>query len=158
KATGSKDIVVEDAFVPEHRTHRIVDGFKRRSPGNTVNPAPLYLLPFGQVFVRSVSTSAIGIAQGALDAFRAVAAKRIAAGDGSKVADEAAVQLVCADAAATLDEVRLVLRRDMDEMMAQARAGEDIPVERRVAFRYHSARAVVRCVEVVDALFSQSGG
>jgi 3-hydroxy-9,10-secoandrosta-1,3,5(10)-triene-9,17-dione monooxygenase len=158
KGTGSKDIVVEDAFVPEHRTHRLIDGFKRKSPGNAVNPAPLFRLPFGQVFVRSVSTTAIGIAQGALDAYRGVAAKRVAAGDGSKVAEESAAQLVSADAAATIDEVRLVLHRNMDEMMALVRAGEDIPLERRVAFRADSSRAVVRCVAVVDALFSQSGG
>ena len=158
KGTGSKDIVVEDAFVPEHRTHRLIDGFKRKSPGNEVNTAPLYRLPFGQVFVRSVSTSAIGIAQGALDAYRAVAAKRIAAGDGSKVAEEGAAQLVCADAAATIDEVRLVLHRNMDEMMALVRAGEDIPLERRVAFRADSSRAVARCVAAVDGLYAQSGG
>ncbi len=142
KGTGSKDVVVEDAFVPEHRTHRLVDGFKRRSPGNEVNPAPLYRLPFGQVFVRSVSTSA----------------KRIGAGDGSKVAEEAAAQLVCANAAATIDEVRLVLHRNMDEMMTLTRAGEDIPLERRVAFRHDSSRAVVRCAAAVDDLFTQSGG
>jgi 3-hydroxy-9,10-secoandrosta-1,3,5(10)-triene-9,17-dione monooxygenase len=158
KGTGSKDIVVEDAFVPEHRTHRFVDGFKRRSPGNAVNPAPLYRLPFGQVFVRSVSTSAIGIAQGALDAFRAAAAKRIAAGDGSKVAEEAAVQLVCTNAAAAVDESRAILHRDMDEMMALARAGADIPLERRLRFRHASAATVVRCAATVDDLFAQSGG
>ena len=158
KATGSKDIVVEDAFVPEHRTHRLLDGFKRRSPGNAINTAPLYRLPFGQVFVRSVSTSAIGILQGALDAYRAVAAKRIAAGDGSKVADEAAAQLVCASAASTLDEVRLVLHRNMDELMALARADADMPLERRVRFRFDSSNAVVKCVAAVDELFAQSGG
>ncbi len=158
KGTGSKDIVVEDAFVPEHRTHRLIDGFKRKSPGNEVNPAPLYRLPFGQIFVRSVSTSALGIAQGALDTYRAVAAKRVAAGDGSKVAEESVAQLVCADAAATIDEVRLVLHRNMDEMMDRVRAGEDIPVERRVAFRADSSRAVTRCVAAVDGLYAQSGG
>jgi 3-hydroxy-9,10-secoandrosta-1,3,5(10)-triene-9,17-dione monooxygenase len=158
KATGSKDVVVEDAFVPEHRTHRLVDGFKRKSPGNAVNPAPLYRLPFGQVFVRSVSTTAIGILQGALDAYRAIAARRIAAGDGSKVAEDAAAQLVCAGAATTLDEVRVVLHRNMDELMALARADEDIPLERRVRFRFDSSSAVVKCVAAVDDLFAQSGG
>ncbi len=125
KGTGSKDIVVEDAFVPEHRTHRLIDGYKRKSPGNAVNTAPLYRLPFGQVFVRSVSTSAIGIAQGALDAYRAVAAKRVAACDGAKVAEDVSTQFACASAASVIDEVRLVLYRNMDELMARARSGEE---------------------------------
>jgi 3-hydroxy-9,10-secoandrosta-1,3,5(10)-triene-9,17-dione monooxygenase len=158
RATGSKDIVVEDAFVPEHRTHRLIDGFKRNSPGNEVNRSPLYRLPFGQIFVRSVSTSAIGIAQGALDTFREVARKRVSAGDGSKVAEEQITQLVCAQSDATLDEVRLVLHRNFSELMAMAKEGRDMPLERRLRFRYDSSRAVSRCVQVVDDLFTASGG
>jgi 3-hydroxy-9,10-secoandrosta-1,3,5(10)-triene-9,17-dione monooxygenase len=158
QGTGSKDIVVEGAFVPEHRTHRLIDGYLRKSAGNEINPAPLFRLPFGQIFVRSVSTSAIGCAQGALDAFRDVASKRIAASDGSKVAVEPTTQSVCAAAEATIDEVRVVLRRNFDEMMALVRAGKDIPIERRVKFRYDSAIAVDKCVHAVDALFTASGG
>ncbi len=158
KATGSKDIVVDGAFVPAHRTHKLADGFRRASPGNEVNPAPLYRLPFGQIFVRSVSTSAIGAAQGALDLYTKIAAKRVAAGDGQKVAEEQQAQLVAARAAALIDEARVVLRRNFEEMMAAARAGSDIPLERRLRFRFDSAQAVVKSVAVVDELFTASGG
>ncbi len=37
-------------------------------------------------------------------------------------------------------------------------AGEDIPLERRVRFRHDSSRAVVKCVEAIDGLFTASGG
>jgi 3-hydroxy-9,10-secoandrosta-1,3,5(10)-triene-9,17-dione monooxygenase len=158
RATGSKDIVVEGAFVPEHRTHRLIDGYKRSSPGNAVNKAPLYKLPFGQVFVRSVSTSAIGAAQGALDAYCRVAAKRVAAGDGSKVAEDVAAQLVAAQAASLIDEVKVVLYRNLDEMMALVRADRELPLDRRIRFRYDSSNAVVKCVRAVDDLFTASGG
>jgi 3-hydroxy-9,10-secoandrosta-1,3,5(10)-triene-9,17-dione monooxygenase len=158
KATGSKDVVIENAFVPEHRTHKLMDGFFRKSPGNAVNSAPLFRLPFGQIFVRSVSTSALGIAQGALDAYRSVAAKRVAAGDGAKVAEDPQSQIVAARAAALIDETRLVLHRNMDELMAIARTNGDLPVEKRVRFRYDSANAVSKCVEAVDLLFTASGG
>jgi 3-hydroxy-9,10-secoandrosta-1,3,5(10)-triene-9,17-dione monooxygenase len=158
RGTGSNDVVVDGAFVPEHRTHKLVDGYKRNSPGNALNPAPLYKLPFGQIFVRSVSTTAIGIAQGALDVYREVAAKRVAAGDGSKVAEDVQAQLVAARAATLIDEVKLVLNRNFDEMMRLVRAGADIPVERRVQFRFESSLAVEKCVEAVDLLFTASGG
>jgi 3-hydroxy-9,10-secoandrosta-1,3,5(10)-triene-9,17-dione monooxygenase len=158
KGTGSKDIVIEDAFVPEHRTHRLIDGFKRQSPGNQVNPSPLYRLPFGQVFVRSVSTTAIGIAQGALDAYRRNTASRIAASDGAKVALDPAAQTVAAHAAATIEDLRATIHRNFAELMAQARAGEDMPIERRLKFRLDSSLAVQRSLEVVDALFTESGG
>ncbi len=158
KGTGSKDIVIESAFVPEHRTHRLIDGFKRQSPGNEVNPSPLFRLPFGQIFVRSVSSSAIGAARGALDAFIEIAAKRVAAGDGAKVADDPATQTVCARASSLIDEAELVLGRNIDELMALARAGEDIGIERRVRFRYDSSVAVAKSVEAIDLLFTASGG
>jgi 3-hydroxy-9,10-secoandrosta-1,3,5(10)-triene-9,17-dione monooxygenase len=158
KGTGSKDIVVEDAFVPEHRTHRLIDGYFQKSPGHALNAAPLYRLPFGQIFVRSVSTSAIGIAQGALAAYLDVAAKRIAAGDGAKVAEDPTTQHVAARAAAEIEEVRAILYRNFDEMMALCRAGDAIPVELRARYRYDSSNAVERCRQVVDDLFTASGG
>lgn len=158
KGTGSQDIVVDGAFVPEYRTHKLIDGFLRKSPGNESNPAPLYRLPFGQIFVRSVSTTALGIAQGAIDAYREATAKRMAASDGSKVADDPHAQSVVAEASAALDEIKLVLYRNFDEMMTAVRTGQDISVERRVQFRYESARAVDRCVQIVDGLFTASGG
>ncbi len=158
KGTGSKDIVVDGAFVPEHRTHRLIDGFKITSPGNAVNTSPLYKLPFGQIFVRSVSTSAIGMIKGALDAFTSVAASKIAASDGAKVAVDPYVQEICSRAAAAYDEIRLVLHRNFDEMMAACRAGEPIDVNRRVQFRYDSSMATHKSMEAIDLLFSNSGG
>lgn len=158
KATGSKDVVVDGTFVPEHRTHRLVDGYFTNSPGNPVNPAPLFKLPFGQLFVRSVSTTAIGVAQAALGIFRDVASKRVGAADGKSVGEDPTTQRVCADAASLIDEAKLVLRRNFDDMMQRVRAGQEIPVDVRVAYRYDSSRAVEKCVEAVDLLFTASGG
>ncbi len=59
-ATGSKDIVVEDAFVPEYRTHSYRDAFALNHPGAAVNDAPLYRLPFGLVFTYGIVSPAIG--------------------------------------------------------------------------------------------------
>jgi len=158
KGTGSKDVVVDRVFVPEHRTHKLIDGYKRSSPGNEHNPAPLYRLPFGQVFVRSVSTTAIGIAQGALDAYRKNTAARIAASDGAKVSLDPSAQVVAARAAESIEDLRAQIHRNFDEMMALVRAGEDLPLEKRLRWRLDSSMAVVKSAEVVDALFTESGG
>ena len=155
RGTGSNDVVVPGAFVPEHRTHRLVDGFTGRNPGLRT---PLYRLPFGQVFVRSVSTTALGCLEGAIDAFLEVGRQKVAASTGKKVAGDPTAQQVAAEASATLDELRLVLERSMDEMMQLAERDESIPLERRVRFRYESARAVQRATDAVDALFTCSGG
>jgi len=158
RGTGSKDIVVERAYVPEHRTHRLIDGFKCKSPGNAVNSSPLYRLPFGQIFVRSVSTTAIGIAEAALESFTTTAAKRVAAGDRSQVAIDPSVQRVCAEVATAIDEIRLTFGRNLDELIDYAERGEAPPVDRRVRFRHDSARAAERCCDAVNALFRATGG
>ncbi len=158
KATGSKDIVVEGAFVPEHRTHKLIDGFRCKSPGNRINTSALFRLPFGQIFVRSVSSTAIGIAEGALDTFITAAAQRIAAGDQAKVAADPGVQQVCAEAAAVIDELKLVLYRNMDELSGYAARGEEPPLPRRVRFRFDSSNAADRACQLVSRLFNASGG
>ena len=48
--TGSKDIVIDEALVPEYRTHSLIDAFHLRHPGAAVNDAPLYRLPFALDF------------------------------------------------------------------------------------------------------------
>ncbi len=158
RATGSKDIVVDNVFVPEHRTHRLIDGYKCKSSGNEHNRAPLYRLPFGQVFVRSVSTSAIGMAEGMLEAYCVATSKRVAASEGNRVAEDGSAQSVAARADAAIDEVKLSLYRNFDEMMTLARAEKEIPIDRRVRFRFDSSQAVVKCATAIDELFTASGG
>ena len=65
KSTGSHDIVVEGRVRAGSTARRNTpDTFDGVAPGLAVNTAPLYRLPFGQVFFRGVSTGAIGALQG----------------------------------------------------------------------------------------------
>jgi 3-hydroxy-9,10-secoandrosta-1,3,5(10)-triene-9,17-dione monooxygenase len=123
-----------------------------------VNDAPLYRVPFGQVFVRSVSSSAVGIARGALEFYLSVTASKIGAADGKKVSLDPSTQEACARAASTLDQIELVLHRNFDVMMGYAERGERIPIDERVAWRWDSSETVERCVALVDELFTLAGG
>ena len=157
RATGSNDVVVEDAFVPEHRTHRFSDGFMCKSPGQSLNTGALFSIPFGQLFVRSVSTPSIGMATGALRAYREIMKERVSRADGAKGCEDPAGQRAAARAEATIDRVKLVLMRNFDQMIEAAREGRTLEVDERVKWRYESAMAVSDCVEVVRELFSVSG-
>ena len=46
QGTGSNDIVVDNVFVPDYRTHKQMDGFLVTNPGKTVNPQPLFQIPY----------------------------------------------------------------------------------------------------------------
>ena len=158
KATGSNDVVVDDVFVPEHRTHRFKDGYLCQNPGQEYNTGPLFRLPFGQIFVRSVSTPAIAMAQGALETFIDVVSKRKSRADNKSAVGDPKSHRICADAAATIEEVKAVLYRNFDLMMELAKTNQPIPVDKRIQFRNDSCRAVGRCVEIVDQMITQCGG
>jgi len=158
KGTGSKDVVIEGAFVPEYRTHRAIDGFAGTSPGLSANPAALYRLPFGQIFVRAVSSASIGALQGALSAFREYGSRRVSINDMGRTAEDPAAALAAADAAIAIDEMKLALHRNFAAMMATIRRGEPLDVNDRIHYRYQSAAVAGRCAELIDRLFHACGG
>lgn len=157
QGTGSKDIVVEDAFVPDYRTHRAEDGFRGTNPGVGEDSAPLYRLPWAQLFVRVVCTPAIGAARDAVDIYRETVLGK-ASGDVTKLAGDTATQERLAVAVNTLDELEAILFSNLDRMMAQVRRGEEVPVLERIKYRYQASLVIERCMGVIDSLFAAAGG
>jgi len=157
-ATGSKDLVVEDAFVPEHRTHSYLDAFHLNHPGTAINDAPLYRLPFGLVFANGITAPAIGAALGTLEAFREQARRRVNVRDQSRVVEDPFVQYRLAEAAAEISASRDRLLNNFAEMMRLVRAGEEIPLSMRARCKWDAGKAVDSSVKAVDRLFEASGG
>jgi 3-hydroxy-9,10-secoandrosta-1,3,5(10)-triene-9,17-dione monooxygenase len=158
QATGSHAIIVDKAFVPEYRTHRSVDGFQGTNPGAAVNDGPLYRLPWAQLFVRTVSTAAIGAAQAALDQYYEMAARRVSTNTGRMAKMDPIALNTAAKAQSTIDELKALLFHNFDVMMDAIRAGKQIPYRDRVRYRYESAQVARRCASVVDDLMLALGG
>jgi 3-hydroxy-9,10-secoandrosta-1,3,5(10)-triene-9,17-dione monooxygenase len=157
-ATGSKDIVVNDAFVPEYRTHSYADAFHLKHPGTAINGAPLYRLPFGLVFANGITAPAIGAALGALEAFREQSLKRVSLRDQSRVAEDPFTQYRLAEAAAAIGAARDRVLGNFVEMMRLVRAGEEIPLTARARYKWDAGKAIDWSVAAVDKLFEASGG
>ena len=155
QGTGSHDIVVDDVFVAEHRTHKSMDGFLCDNPGNAVNDAPLYRMPFMQVFVRAVCTATLGACEGALEAFVEVAKTRQVG--PNKMKNDPFARVLAAEVKASLEEMKLTMIRNFDAMMACCRAGEPIAVEDRVRYRYDSAVVADRCLALSGKMLKASG-
>jgi 3-hydroxy-9,10-secoandrosta-1,3,5(10)-triene-9,17-dione monooxygenase len=156
--TGSKDIVVKDAFVPEYRTHSYLDAFHLRNPGMAVNDAPLYRLPFGLVFAATLGAAAIGAAMGALATFRELQQRRLNVRDRSRVSEDPFTQLRLAESAAEIDAARDRMLGNFAEMMRLARAGAEIPLNFRARCRWDIGKATDWSVRAVDRLMMASGG
>jgi len=155
QGTGSHDIVVDDVFVPEHRTHKSMDGFLCDNPGNAVNSAPLYHMPFMQVFVRAVCTATLGACEGALESFIEVAKTRQAG--PVKMKNDPFARQLAAQVKASIEEMKLTMIRNFDAMMECCRSGEPIPVEDRVRYRYDSSIVADRCLELSSRMLKAAG-
>ena len=155
--TGSNDIVVEDVFVPDYRTHKQTDGFEGTNPGVTHDSAPLYHLPWAQLFIRVVSTPAIGAARHALSLYTELV-KGKASGDITKLAQDTGTQVRIAEAKNSIEEMTTILLSNFDAMMDTMRHGGVIPLDDRILYRYQASLVIEKSMGVVDSLFSSAGG
>ena len=156
-ATGSNDILVEDAFVPAHRVIREMDMFERTCPGHAMNTASLYRIPFAQLFNRTVSTTSLGALRRALGVFAGATRDKRGTYSGQRLACDTAIQEAVADAHLTLEDLTLRLERDVQELMDRADR-DDFPIQRRAELGLSTTSMVSRCVTEIDKLMEFSGG
>jgi 3-hydroxy-9,10-secoandrosta-1,3,5(10)-triene-9,17-dione monooxygenase len=157
KATGSHDVIVKNAFVPAYRTHTHVQGYQLSSPGNAVNTGPLYRLPFGQVFLRSVSSASIGALQAMLDHVVEFGSGKLGS-FGGRTSEDPFAQVTLAETAAAIAEMKLVLRANFDHLERCAAANIVPDTLDRLRFKYQSAEVAGRCGALAMKLFKVVGG
>ncbi len=156
--TGSKDIVVENAFVPAHRSQSHWDYMLgREMPGWEFNPAPLYRLPFAAVFNYALSASVLGATRGFLDAWIESTRPR-KLGLGGIASEDPFIQKLLSEADYAIDAGMLKLRRDCDELMDAGRASVSLSLQRRAAIRYNACRSAQLAARAIDRLFESSTG
>jgi 3-hydroxy-9,10-secoandrosta-1,3,5(10)-triene-9,17-dione monooxygenase len=159
RGTGSNDVVVDGAFVPEHRSLSFTDVTRCACPGQQVNPGALYRVPFGSIFSYAITTPIIGMATGAYAAHVAYQRSRVRASYvGQKAAEDPFGQVRIAEAASLLDAAWAALERNMAELMAHARAAEKIPLPLRLRVRRDQVTGTGQAIRAVDLLFENSGG
>jgi 3-hydroxy-9,10-secoandrosta-1,3,5(10)-triene-9,17-dione monooxygenase len=156
QGTGSIDVILDDVFVPAYRTQRLQDNFLLRGAGQKLNTSSLYRLPFGQIFVRGVSTAGIGALQAMLAALIDFSRDRISRA-GGRSAENPFVQLLCAETAAAIDEMRATLHRNFAMLHDYARRGETPPLELRLQYKFQSSAVIERCTLLASRIFKASG-
>jgi 3-hydroxy-9,10-secoandrosta-1,3,5(10)-triene-9,17-dione monooxygenase len=158
KGTGSKDIVVEEAFVPEYRTQSHLDyAMNLPLPGQAVNQGPLYRLPWSVVFNMAIAVSALGSAQGFVDAW-IMATRDRKLGSGGRAADDAMIQDRIATATWYLDASITRVRADATELWQMAEAREPVSMNQRAQMRWNMNRGCELVGQAVASLFRASSG
>jgi resorcinol 4-hydroxylase (FADH2) len=160
--TGSKNIVARDVFVPAHRTLAFAELTEATAPGMRANPNPLYRQSFLAVLPITIVSPVLGMAEGALADFLAMAGVRTTrgavAGGNRRMAELTTVQMRVAEASACIDAARLLMFRDLAEAFETAARGEPIGVDVRLRNRRDQAFCVRLLVGAIDALFLAAGG
>jgi len=158
KGTGSKDIVVEEAFVPEYRTQSHLDyAMNLPLPGQEINQGPLYRLPWSVVFNMAIAVSALGSAQGFVDAW-IMATRDRKLGSGGRAADDAMIQNRIAAATWYLDASITRVRADATELWQMAEAREPVSMNQRAQMRWNMNRGCELVGQAVASLFRASSG
>ncbi|WP_431232093.1 acyl-CoA dehydrogenase family protein [Mycolicibacterium psychrotolerans] len=157
RGTGSKDVIVKDAFVPDYRVmdaFKVMDGTAQREAGMTDT---LYLMPWSTMFPLGISSATIGICEGALAAHLDYQRERVSAA-GTAIKDDPYVMYAIGEAAADINAARQELLANADRIYDMVDAGKEVSFEDRAAGRRTQVRAVWRAVSAVDEIFARSGG
>jgi 3-hydroxy-9,10-secoandrosta-1,3,5(10)-triene-9,17-dione monooxygenase len=157
RGTGSNDVEVADAFVPEHMSVAVNDLAGGPTPGSVVNPNPLYALPVFSLFPYVLSGVALGNAQACLDDYVEIARHRASTYNRAMLGDMQSTQIKIAEASAKIDTARLLMRSNCIAAMDDARRGHIPHMAAKTRLRRDGAFSVNLCTEAVSLLFAASG-
>jgi 3-hydroxy-9,10-secoandrosta-1,3,5(10)-triene-9,17-dione monooxygenase len=158
RGTASNTLIVDDAFVPDHRTLDPADVAQRRAPGLAVNPTPLFRLPFGPALVFYLAAPSLGGATRVFEDWVATMGRKRAAFTGEAFRDQLPTVVRVGEVSARLDAARTVMRaaaRSLDDVIA---SGDLLPPATGMRAGRDATYAVRLCVEVVDTCMQFAGG
>ena len=160
--TGSKTLVVDNAFVPAHRIATFADLLTGNGPGATANVNPLYRQPMLAVVPQCLVAPALGMARGALRSFRDQVGGRTTrgavAGGNNRMAEFTTVQMRVAEATASIDAAQLMIHRDLRETADTVGRGQAVDLDMRLRNRLTHSFAARLLTQAVDAVFLAAGG
>ncbi|MBW2396795.1 MAG: acyl-CoA dehydrogenase family protein [Deltaproteobacteria bacterium] len=156
--TGSKDIVIDGAIVPEHRAISLIDAFNGHSPGQELYAdSPLYRVPFGTMLLFALAGPALGLARGAYSAFIERSKVRQITYSAEKVSEQTPVHVLIGEATYQMDAVDLLWERDLAEISRLTREKHEFTMAERARYKRDVGLGLRACQEVTAKLAAASG-
>lgn len=157
RGTGSKDLIVKDAFIPTHRTLDASKVFDGTAPKEAGRSETLYNFPFSCIFPLGITSSLIGMAEGALACHMAAQRTRITVA-GTATKEDPHVLFAISEAAAEIAASRAAILSTVDRFWGMTERGETVSFEERAVGRRTQTAAAWRAVRAVDEVFARAGG
>lgn len=158
RGSGSKDIVVENAFVPEYRTVAMKALGEAYSPGRSVHDTPNNRIPLRSVLSFTLSAAVLGMAQGALESFETNIKGQVSARSGMKLVESAGMQIRIGESDAEIRAARSLLKQDGQEIFERAGRSELPCLLDQARYRRDHAYIAKLAVQATNRLFEASGG
>lgn len=154
RGSGSITSVLEDVFVPEHRTVPFSSLREAQSPGSKTNTNPIYRTPFIAVHTYALLGPVLGLARGGYDDYVQWTRQRYLTYTQNAVAQHVPVQMKVAEIAAQIDAAELLARR----ALATARSDySGMTMETRTLLRRDLTYAGRMLRDAMDALVRITG-
>lgn len=155
--TGSKDLLVTEAFVPDYRTYKLAD-LNDRVYASRFRPGhALYQIPFDLFFPGAISVATIGIAAGVVQHFSEYTGSRVSR-MGAKATHNPFHMASLGTALADIDASCQHILGDIGEIYRLVSAGGRVTKEMKQKARVNQVRAVRRAAEAAAAVFKHAGG
>ncbi|MGE0238473.1 MAG: acyl-CoA dehydrogenase family protein [Parvibaculaceae bacterium] len=158
RGTGSKDVHVERAFVPLHRSISWTDAQNGIAPGTPLHQDPMYSMPLNPLFAMSVVAPVVGAGFGALDLVSEILAARAKVGNGAAPKHETYAQIQLGQARAAADMAFSLLIADADEMYDVVATGAAFSMADRARYRAHCSQIAGTMLAAAEAAYRLAGG
>ncbi len=124
--TGSKSLILDDVFVPEHRSVMVSDLFAGTPPGALVHPEyPVLRAPRGYLVSYSLPPVAIALGRRGLEVACSRLAGRVSRGV-TRLAQSEVVQMAIGEVSAAVDVATLLLHTGRELSTAEVSSGRKI--------------------------------
>ncbi|WP_319448595.1 MULTISPECIES: acyl-CoA dehydrogenase family protein [unclassified Mycobacterium] len=157
RATGSNDVVVTDAFVPEHRLVHVADIYGGTAPGAELHDSATYRWPMVPALALLAAMPAFGSAERVTELYAERLASRVLGYEGVVQKDKPIAQARLADARVRLRALRGLLADTVDELETIVATGDPVPRPVRGEARLAAAHIVAESRAVIGSLLEASG-
>jgi alkylation response protein AidB-like acyl-CoA dehydrogenase len=154
--TGSKSILIKDAFVPGHRLVPTQDFLLGTTGAVELYPqTPLYRVPANLVLNLVILAATVGMARGMVDIFDERVRTRIDGHTGERAAERPVTQLRFAESTFEIDVATRVVRDSLAELTEWGRSGSGpLPLAERARFRRDITQAARLAIGASERLLT----
>jgi len=159
RSSGTKTLVVKNAFVPNHRMQFAVDMMTGKSAGFGLYPdSDIFYAPYRPYFASGFAAISLGIAERMLEAFKEKTKNRVRAYTGASVGTATPALMRLAESTHQVLAARALLEKTWREHADYGKR-KCYPDRTTLSFwRTNQGYAVKMCIQAVDRLFEAAGG